>query len=293
VDWTWDYTLLLTHDPETHTTYALIVGLTAVEIDFVQNYLTTLASSTSFSAKSTVPLMTHPILLPTILLDLATDDTSFLLKLRTKLLGQIQQSTGMDRFNFLRSTASEGKRSSGVAQERHELDLDDIMLRLTCLSDWVAAQRGFVGLQKKIVEVVSSMLSGSDDRHDVIDDRAVKQVFSERLNFVKESLIAAEQKCMYLERSIGAQVQTVSSVDSMLFGTDSRLTLCTDIFAHRSKGQQTQYCRRERLLPDCVRLTAHSHPDPQRQHGYAYHRSRNTDLSARHLRGNSLLHRLL
>jgi hypothetical protein len=35
-------------------------------------------------------------------------------------------------------------------------------------------------------------------------------MFKERLDFVRESLRAAEQKCQYLERSIGAQVQTVS-----------------------------------------------------------------------------------
>jgi hypothetical protein len=77
---------------------------------------------------------------------------------------------------------------------------------LTCLSDWVAAQRGFVGIQERVVEVMQKMLDAEIERRgDVV------AMFEERLAFVGESLRAAEQKCQYLERSIGAQVQTVST----------------------------------------------------------------------------------
>ncbi|KAF2471518.1 uncharacterized protein BDR25DRAFT_20740 [Lindgomyces ingoldianus] len=243
VDWTWDYTLLLTLDPESHTTYALIVGLTATEIDLVYSYLTSSSqlSSTPTSAfqRSQCVPPTHPLLLPLILLDLATDDTSSLLKLRIKLLSQIQQQTGMDRFNSLKSATVDGRKSIGRSMSRErgevrkELDLDACMLRLTCLSDWVAAQRGFVGIQGRVAEVVSSMLKESmnsgagggwcrglgahewkGSRGDSGEGEAViwlfQEMFQERLEFVKESLLAAELKCVYLERSIGAQVQTVT-----------------------------------------------------------------------------------
>jgi hypothetical protein len=79
------------------------------------------------------------------------------------------------------------------------------MLRLTCLSDWVAAQRGFIGIQERVGVVVQQML-GSSNEGDMLD------AFRERLMFVLESLLAADQKCVYLERSISAQVQTVYSL---------------------------------------------------------------------------------
>lgn len=198
VDWTFDYTLLLTHDPTTNTTYVLIVGLTATEIDLVLSYLSYVSTSPG--------VCTHPALLPIILLDLATDETSSLLKLRIKLLSQIQQRTGMDRFNSLKSATVGGTvRASGdgrksISDERKDLDLDAVMLRLTCLSDWVAAQRGFVDIQGRVVSMISKMLQ---ERESSID------VFDERLSFIRETLLAAEQKCQYLERSISAQVQTV------------------------------------------------------------------------------------
>jgi hypothetical protein len=207
VDWTWDYTLLLTHDPTTRTTYVVVVGLTAVEIDLVQSYLTSL---TSALGSASTRLCTHPLSLPTIFLDLATDDTASLLKLRIKLLAQIQQRTGMDRFNSLKSATIEGRRSiSGKEQERQALDLDAVMLRLTCLSDWVAAQRGFIGLQRRIVSVVNDMLNDQGMAMTEECDRSARMMLKERLAFVTESLLAAENKSLYLERSIGAQVQTV------------------------------------------------------------------------------------
>ena len=113
----------------------------------------------------------------------------------------------MDRFNSLKAATVEGRRSmSEKEKERQELDLDAVMLRLTCLSDWVAAQRGFVELQKRVVCVIADML---EDRDSTNGDEGVCGMFQERLDFVRESLRAAEQKCQYLERSIGAQVQTV------------------------------------------------------------------------------------
>jgi hypothetical protein len=147
---------------------------------------------------------THPALLPAVLLDLAADETSHLLKLRIKMLSQIQQRTGMDRINSLRSATIAGEPRKSVSEERKGLDLDAVMLRLTCLSDWVAAQSGFVGIQARVVEVLGDML-GEEESH----EEAVA-MFRERLDFVSETLRAAEQKCQYLEKSIGAQVQTVS-----------------------------------------------------------------------------------
>jgi hypothetical protein len=192
--------MLVTYDPEANMTYAIITGLTATEIDLVISYLANIHGSSS------PDMATHPALLPTILLDLAADETSSLLKLRIKMLSQIQQRTGMDRFNSLRSAPIAGEPRKSVSEERKELDLDAVMLRLTCLSDWVAAQRGFVGIQERVVEVMQKMLDAEIERRgDVV------AMFEERLAFVGESLRAAEQKCQYLERSIGAQVQTVST----------------------------------------------------------------------------------
>ncbi|KAF2441806.1 hypothetical protein P171DRAFT_434426, partial [Karstenula rhodostoma CBS 690.94] len=198
-DWTWDYTLIQIKDPAAHMTYALIVGLTATEVDLLLCYLASMASS------CVAP--THSAVLPLILLDLAADETASLLKLRVTLMSQIQQRIGMDRFNSLKSATIAGEQEArkSYAEGRKELDLDAIMLRLTCLSDWVAAQRGFVGIQERVGEVVQHML-GSGDDGDVL------AVFRERLEFVRESLLAAEQKCVYLERSISAQVQTVYSL---------------------------------------------------------------------------------
>lgn len=197
VDWTWDYTLLQTYDPTTSTTYVLIIGLTATEIDLVTSYLSYISSSTDGA--------THPALVPLVLLDLAADETSSLLKLRIKLLSQIQQRTGMDRFNSLKSATIAGEREprKSSAEERKDLDLDAVMLRLTCLSDWVAAQKGFVGIQGRVVDVVFGMLS---------EDLTPTDPFYERLSFIRETLLAAESKCQYLERSISAQVQTVRVV---------------------------------------------------------------------------------
>jgi hypothetical protein len=199
VDWTWDYTLIQIDDPATHTTYAIIVGLTATEIDLLLSYLAYMSSS------CVAPK--HPAILPFILLDLAADETASLLKVRVKLMSQIQQRTGMDRFNSLKSATTGGEREprKSYAEERKELDLDAVMLRLTCLSDWVAAQRGFIGIQERVGDVAQRML-GSSDEGDMLN------VFRERLMFVRESLLAADQKCVYLERSISAQVQTVYSL---------------------------------------------------------------------------------
>jgi hypothetical protein len=173
-------------------------------------------------------LSTHPLLIPTVLLDLAIDDTASLLKLRTKLLNQIQQRTGMDRFNSLKSATIEGRKSMcGKETERRELDLDAVMLRLTCLSDWVAAQRGFIGLQRRVVGVVEDMMDETSTTNGAL---RVCHTFQERLDFVKESLLAAEQKCQYLERSIGAQVQTVSDIIAACSKAD---TGDEDIFSHR------------------------------------------------------------
>jgi len=247
-DWTWDYSLFLTHDPNTKTTFVLVVGLTAVEIDLVGSYLSSLADDNSHAPTSIAedPLQTHPLLLPMILLDLAVDDTASLLKLRAKLLSQIQQQTGMDRFNSLKSTTV-GKRSSGVKSkekhwERQELDLDGVMLRLTCLSDWVAAQRGFAALQGRVVDVVGAMLGDNDtqSRGDVgispISSSA-ENSFRERLAFIQESLVAAEQKCVYLERSIASQVQTVSTQAfgywCSFYSLGFILILFADILPHR------------------------------------------------------------
>ncbi|KAF2269234.1 hypothetical protein CC78DRAFT_612686 [Lojkania enalia] len=217
VDWTWDYTMLLTFDPTTRTTYCIIVGLTATEIDLVHSYL---SSPTIASCRE---LATYPLLLPMILLDLATDDTSSLLKLRIKLLSQIQQQTGMDRFNSLRSSKVSGRTSiGGWGQERQELDLDAVMLRLTCLSDWVAAQRGFVSIQGRVVSVVEQMLEDGMSNEETFNSDKVISMFQERLDFVRESLLAAEQKCQYLERSIGAQVQTIYS---LIGQKDNRLNI--------------------------------------------------------------------
>lgn len=153
---------------------------------------------------------THPSLLPIILLDLAADETSSLLKLRIKLLSQIQQRTGMDRFNSLKSATIAGTARGGgvearksLGDERQDLDLDAVMLRLTCLSDWVAAQKSFVGLQERVVKTVEGMLGGNGTG---MEDA---RMFRERLDFVRQTLLAAEEKCQYLERSISAQVQTV------------------------------------------------------------------------------------
>ncbi|KAF2677254.1 hypothetical protein K458DRAFT_162992 [Lentithecium fluviatile CBS 122367] len=201
VDWTWDYTLLVTHDPKANMTYVLIVGLTATEIDLVLSYLTYISTS------PTSAISTHPALLPMVLLDLAADETSSLLKLRIKLLSQIQQRTGMDRFNSLKSATIAGERRKSISEERKELDLDAVMLRLTCLSDWVAAQRGFVRIQERVIEALRGMLNEEGAGHG-----KTAQMFRERLEFVKETLMAAEQKCQYLERSISAQVQTIYSL---------------------------------------------------------------------------------
>lgn len=197
VDWTWDYTLIQMEDPVTHMMHALIIGLTATEIDLLLTYLKHVSSSSG--------LPTHPALLPLLLLDLATDETASLVKLRIKLLSQIQQRTGMDRFNSLKSATTVGHHEprKSLAEERKELDLDAVMLRLTCLSDWVAAQRGFIRTQERISDVVAGMLAGEETMLDA---------FGEKLDFVKESLVAAEEKCVYLERSISAQVQTVYSL---------------------------------------------------------------------------------
>ncbi|KAF1960335.1 hypothetical protein CC80DRAFT_291906 [Byssothecium circinans] len=125
------------------------------------------------------------------------------------MLSQIQQQTGMDRFNFLKSAVSAGdSRHSADMTARHvegrkDLDLDGIMLRLTCLSDWVAAQRGFVDLQRRVLEVLEGMLA---------DEGKSAEVLRERLSFIRETLLAAEMKCQYLERSISAQVQTIYSL---------------------------------------------------------------------------------
>jgi hypothetical protein len=229
VDWTWDYTLFLIHDPKTRTTCVLVVGLTAIEIDLVGSYMASLSPSgdttthkATASSSTNVPLQTHPLLLPILLLDLATDDTASLLELRAKLLSQIQQQTGMDRFNSLKSaTAGQGSKRRGHSWERRELDLDQVMLRLTCLSDWVAAQRGFVGLQRRVVDVIGGVLQrglSSRDGKNVVGSSWVphegvtvaEDAFRDRLAFIQESLLAAEQKCVYLERSISTQVQTVS-----------------------------------------------------------------------------------
>lgn len=233
VDWTWDYTLLLTFDPKTHTTYVLITGLTAVEIDLVQSYLASLAFTSSPN------LSTHPLLLPIVMLDLATDDTASLLKLRIKLLSQIQQRTGMDRFNSLKSSTIEGRKSIGKREnERQELDLDAVMLRLTCLSDWVAAQRGFVGLQRRVVGIIEEMLEDSIGGSSISTSA---RLFQERLDFVTESLLAAEQKCLYLERSIGAQVQTVSAHFPLQSHQGSVNQMSADILAYRSKRQPIKH----------------------------------------------------
>jgi hypothetical protein len=199
VNWTWDYTLIQIEDPATNITYAIVVGLTATEIDLLVSYLAYMSSS------CVAP--THPAILPLILLDLAADETASLLKVRVKLISQIQQRTGMDRFNSLKSATIDGERDprKSYAEERKELDLDAVMLRLTCLSDWVAAQRGFIGIQERVGVVVQQML-GSSNEGDMLD------AFRERLMFVLESLLAADQKCVYLERSISAQVQTVYSL---------------------------------------------------------------------------------
>ncbi|KAF2709336.1 hypothetical protein K504DRAFT_455079 [Pleomassaria siparia CBS 279.74] len=257
VDWTWDYTLLLTFDPTTRTTYVLIVGLTATEIDLVHSYI----SSAALNSPPT--LSTHPMLIPTILLDLATDDTSSLLKVRINLLAQIQQQTGMDRYNSLKSAAVSGRTTSigGREKDRQELDLDAVMLKLTCLSDWVAAQRGFVGIQGRIVQVVGEMLAADDgipetrSAHDDDDDdesqaRRIVHMFRERLSFVKESLVAAEHKCQYLERSINAQVQTVPAngnnwkIYSLIGQKDNRL----NILAANSSCQIASDSRRIAIL---------------------------------------------
>lgn len=197
VDWTWDYTLIQIEDPATQVIHALIVGLTATEIDLLLSYLSNLTSS------CTAP--THPALLPLVLLDLATDETASLVQLRLRILNHIQQRTGMDRFNSLRSATIGGESRKTYAEERKEMDLDAVMLRLTCLSDWVAAQRGFVSIQERVSDVVHQMLQPTIDG-DTLD------MFRERLAFVKQSLLAAEQKCVYLERSITAQVQTIYSL---------------------------------------------------------------------------------
>ncbi|KAJ4294273.1 hypothetical protein N0V90_007963 [Kalmusia sp. IMI 367209] len=201
VDWTWDYTLLQTYDPTTNTTYALVVGLTATEIDLLLSYLAYMCSSCN--------MPTHPALLPLILLDLAADETASLLKLRVKLMSQIQQRTGMDRFNSLKSATIAGEREPrrSLAEERRDLDLDAVMLRLTCLSDWVAAQRGFVGIQERVATIIDEIL-----RSDFYGDSTCVEMLRERLAFVGESLRAAEEKCVYLERSISAQVQTIYSL---------------------------------------------------------------------------------
>lgn len=198
VDWTWDYSLIQIEDPVNHTIHALIVGLTATEIDLLLCYLNRISSSCS--------IPTHPAILPLILLDLATNETASLVELRIKLMSQIQQRTGMDRFNSLKSATVAGDREprKNISDERKELDLDAVMLRLTCLSDWVAAQRGFIGIQERIGNLVVGMLVG--------DQEAQLNRFRERLAFVRESFLAADQKCVYLERSISAQVQTVYSL---------------------------------------------------------------------------------
>ena len=197
VDWTWDYSLIQIEDPATHTINSLIVGLTATEIDLLLSYLNRISSS------CTIP--THPALLPLILLDLATNETASLVELRIKLMSQIQQRTGMDRFNSLKSATVAGDREprKSVSDERKELNLDAVMLRLTCLSDWVAAQRGFIEIQDRISNILAGMIVGEETQLDM---------FRERLAFVRESLLAADQKCVYLERSISAQVQTVYSL---------------------------------------------------------------------------------
>lgn len=212
VDWTWDYTLLLTHDPLTHSTYILITGLTATEIDLVHKHLD------SPSVSEFRSLSTHPLLLPLVLLNLATEDTSFLLKLRVKLLSLIQQRTGMDRFNTLKHAAIDGDKES----ERRELNLDAIMLRLTCLSDWVAAQRSFIASQRRVLEVVDRMLGDSSRIPRMRECREVETMFRESLSFIRETLLSAEGKCTYLERSIGAQVQTIYS---LIGQKDNRLNI--------------------------------------------------------------------
>ncbi|KAF2740724.1 hypothetical protein EJ04DRAFT_163998 [Polyplosphaeria fusca] len=221
VDWTWDYTMLLILDPVSHMTYAIVVGLTATEIDLVSSYL----GHPSTRLGRFPQLLTHPLLLPVLLLDLATDDTSNLLKIRIKMLSQIQQRTGMDRFNSLRGTKVSGRTSIALTREkeRQELDLDAVMLRLTCLSDWVAAQRGFVRIQGRVAQTVDEMLSNEPTGNlGANETRGIESMFRERLEFAKESLLAAEAKCQYLERSINAQVQTIYS---LIGQKDNRLNI--------------------------------------------------------------------
>jgi hypothetical protein len=280
VDWTWDYTMLVTYDPPANMTYITIIGLTATEIDLVVSYLAKISACPSSNTT------THAALLPTILLDLAADETSSLLKLRIKMLSQIQQRTGMDRFNSLKRVTVAGEPRESVSEERKKLDLDAVMLRLTCLSDWVAAQRGFVAIQDRVVEAVKDMFNEEDG------DKEALEVFWERLSFVKETLRAAEQKCQYLERSIGAQVQTVSSrVASALSlpireDTDDLI----DILPHRPERKSPQSLCHARQLPNRLRLTPHRDPHPSRQHRHAHHRRRHADLPPWDLRRDYLLH---
>ncbi|KAF2013810.1 hypothetical protein BU24DRAFT_494212 [Aaosphaeria arxii CBS 175.79] len=224
-EWTWDYTLHLTYTPASRATQILVTGLTATEMNLMIRSISSLLARQPNSALA--PTYTHPFLVPIVLLDLAVQETADSLAMRTKVLREIQTQTGMDRFNTLKSrrvglwnrgsmTAACGSRCRGeelmmeegaMGERTDGLDLDAVMLRLTCLSDWVAAQKGVVSMQRSIRDVLIRMREG-EGFGDSVEGGDVT-IFYERLDFIEQSLVAAERKCDYLERSIDAQVQTI------------------------------------------------------------------------------------
>jgi hypothetical protein len=208
IDCTWDYGLALIHDPNTNITRAVCVGLSLVEIDLIVAYL-----------DKSKPFAAHPLLLPILLLDLAVDDICAVIKLRIKLLNEIQRGTGMDRFSILHKPTRKGDSS--------ESNLDWVMQRLTCLSDWMAAHTSFTKTQSRALTVIKEMASTDGfmgPKNASTSFSETERQLEERLEFIESTLEAAHQKLEYFDRSIAAQVQTVYT---LIGQKDNRLNIAS------------------------------------------------------------------
>lgn len=186
--------MAMSHNPVTHTTNVLIMGLRSDEVDVLINSLKSHEGRDPFYN-----------LLPSILMDRAVDVLCKDAEAHRSRLIQIVQKTGLNAFNRFGSIAIHHNEQEEI------IDLEIITHGLTSLSDACAGIDAVCTTQDLFIDAITTMDCGITEARDtkVDGETAVLNSSHQRLKFVGHLLKGITTKMQYTKASAQGQVQTV------------------------------------------------------------------------------------
>lgn len=213
---TWQYALALVHDPAANATTGILFGLRHDEIEDVLRSVRRAARSVA----------SCPAVLPCVLMDKALDALVRDAEDRRRSLTQIRIETGSHGFRRASTTPARPTPTRDQWDDMLEdLDLNELMQKLTSLSDACAGMAAVCRIQHDFIETISAFRervshhpgyqppttsSAGVERHAVLP--AGTRYAAQQLRFFVLFLRGVESKVAYTRSSVQDQVQAIYSL---------------------------------------------------------------------------------